>query len=147
MFLAANSLALCYYLGPSRSASLPLKCALVCAGAKFVEIVITSSPSKVRLCAFACLCMPPAALLTTHVTGCFPHAQYEKDGKELSSIWDYDPPGDVASTGAWVVLRELATTLSRCCLHGRPRGLDEPSTCMHAFKPHSCRVPYHAQRE
>jgi hypothetical protein len=49
MFLAANSLALCYYLGPSRSASLALKCALVCAGAKFAQIVITSSPSKVRM--------------------------------------------------------------------------------------------------
>ena len=49
MFLAANSLALCYYLGPSRSASLALKCALVCAAGKFAQIVITSSPSKVGL--------------------------------------------------------------------------------------------------
>ena len=40
--------------------------------------------------------------------------QYEEEGNELQSIWDYDPPGDVASTGAWRVLRELATTLSRC---------------------------------
>lgn len=39
--------------------------------------------------------------------------QYEDDGKELSSIWEYDPPGDVANTGAWAVLRELATTLNR----------------------------------
>ena len=44
--------------------------------------------------------------------------QYEEEGNELQSIWDYDPPGDVASTGAWRVLRELATTLvrfGRCC--------------------------------
>ena len=34
------------------------------------------------------------------------------DGKELASIWDYDPPGDLGS-GAWTVLRELATTLGR----------------------------------
>ena len=35
------------------------------------------------------------------------------DGKELASIWDYDPPGDLAGSGAWTVLRELATTLGR----------------------------------
>ena len=35
------------------------------------------------------------------------------DGGELASIWDYDPPGDLAGSGAWNILRELATTLSR----------------------------------
>ena len=39
-------------------------------------------------------------------------AQFD-DGGELASIWDYDPPGDLAGSGAWNVLRELATTLSR----------------------------------
>ena len=39
-------------------------------------------------------------------------AQFD-DGGELASIWDYDPPVDLAGSGAWNVLRELATTLSR----------------------------------
>ena len=42
------------------------------------------------------------------------------DGKELASIWDYDPPKDLAGSGAWNVLRELATTLSRYIALGRP---------------------------
>ena len=42
--------------------------------------------------------------------------QFPDGDQELASIWDYDPPGDMASSGAWVVLRELATTLNRCWL-------------------------------
>ena len=40
--------------------------------------------------------------------------QYPDDKQELGSIWDYEPPGDMAGSGAWVVLRELATTMNRC---------------------------------
>ena len=29
-----------------------------------------------------------------------------------ASIWDWTPPGDLAETAAWKVLRELAMTLS-----------------------------------
>lgn len=48
MFLTAHALALCYYLGPSRSASLALKCALVCAAGKFATTVFTASSEDVR---------------------------------------------------------------------------------------------------
>lgn len=30
-----------------------------------------------------------------------------------ASIWDWTPPGDLAETAAWKVLRELAMTLSK----------------------------------
>ena len=40
--------------------------------------------------------------------------QFPDDKQELGSIWDYDPPSDMAGSGAWVVLRELATTMNRC---------------------------------
>ena len=28
-------------------------------------------------------------------------------------MWDFTPPGDLGSSGAWTVVRELALTLSR----------------------------------
>lgn len=37
----------------------------------------------------------------------------EEPAKDKSSIWDWTPPGDLAETGAWKVLRELAMTLSK----------------------------------
>ena len=37
----------------------------------------------------------------------------EESAKDKSSIWDWTPPGDLAETGAWKVLRELAMTLSK----------------------------------
>ncbi len=38
----------------------------------------------------------------------------EEPAEDKSSIWDWTPPGDLAETGAWKVLRELAMTLSKC---------------------------------
>ena len=35
------------------------------------------------------------------------------DGDDGASIWDWTPPGDLAETAAWKVLRELAMTLSK----------------------------------
>lgn len=46
------------------------------------------------------------------LTVCCTPVQFD-NGEELASIWDYDPPGDLAGSGAWNVLRELATTLNR----------------------------------
>jgi len=40
-----------------------------------------------------------------------PRAQAEQ--KDLSSVWDWQPPGDLGGSGAWTVVRELALTLSR----------------------------------
>ena len=37
----------------------------------------------------------------------------EPDDGGNSSIWDWEPPGDLAETGAWKVLRELAMTLTK----------------------------------
>ena len=37
----------------------------------------------------------------------------EEPAADKSSIWDWTPPGDLAETGAWKVLRELAMTLSK----------------------------------
>ncbi len=37
----------------------------------------------------------------------------EEPTKDKSSIRDWTPPGDLAETGAWKVLRELAMTLSK----------------------------------
>ena len=37
-----------------------------------------------------------------------------QDGPEdLKSVWEFTPPGDLGSSGAWTVVRELALTLSR----------------------------------
>ncbi|CAK0787789.1 hypothetical protein CVIRNUC_011011 [Coccomyxa viridis] len=79
IFLAANSLVLCYYMGPRRSTTVAAGCALACAAGKFAHVLATTEKFN--------------------------------DGKELASIWDYDPPGDLAGSGAWTVLREIATTL------------------------------------
>ena len=50
--LAVHGVAICYYLGPTRTASLTLRCALACAGYKFCETLIRSAPSGVcsRVC-------------------------------------------------------------------------------------------------
>ena len=37
----------------------------------------------------------------------------EEPAADKTSIWDWTPPGDLAETGAWKVLRELAMTLSK----------------------------------
>ncbi|KAK9825408.1 hypothetical protein WJX81_002309 [Elliptochloris bilobata] len=80
--LAVHGIAICYYLGPTRSASLTLRCALACAGYKFCETLYKSAP-----------------------TGAEP--------ENLESVWEFTPPGDPGSSGAWTVVRELALTLSR----------------------------------
>ncbi|BDA47245.1 probable Sn1-specific diacylglycerol lipase alpha [Coccomyxa sp. Obi] len=82
-FLAANSVALCYFLGPKKSTAVALNSALLCAGGKFVHVLVTSAKEK-----------------------------YPDDQEQLGSIWDYEPPGELAGSGAWVVLRELATTMN-----------------------------------
>ena len=46
--LAVHGVVICYYLGPTRTASLTLRCALVCAGYKFCETLVNSAPSGVR---------------------------------------------------------------------------------------------------
>ena len=50
--LAVHGVAICYYLGPTRSASLTLRCALACAGYKFCETLVKSAPSGV--CSITC---------------------------------------------------------------------------------------------
>ena len=37
----------------------------------------------------------------------------QETGSKDASIWDWTPPGDLAETGAWKVLRNLAMTLSK----------------------------------
>ena len=46
--LAVHGVVICYYLGPTRTASLTLRCALACAGYKFCETLVNSAPSGVR---------------------------------------------------------------------------------------------------
>ena len=46
--LAVHGVVICYYLGPTRTASLTLRCALACAGYKFCETLVKSAPSGVR---------------------------------------------------------------------------------------------------
>lgn len=46
--LAVHGIAICYYLGPSRTASLTFKCAVACAGYKFCEVLVKSAPAEVR---------------------------------------------------------------------------------------------------
>lgn len=41
----------------------------------------------------------------------------EVTDKKETSIWDWTPPGDLAETGTWKVLRELAGTLSKYAAH------------------------------
>ena len=47
MFLAANSVALCYFLGPKKSTAVALNSALLCAGGKFVHVLFTTAKEKV----------------------------------------------------------------------------------------------------
>ena len=46
VFLAANSLVLCYYMGPRRSTTVAAGCALACAAGKFAHVLATTE--KVR---------------------------------------------------------------------------------------------------
>ena len=49
-----------------------------------------------------------------------------------SSIWDWTPPGDLAETGAWKVLRELAMTLTKYAQNSCPNRHDMSYT--HNYK-------------
>ncbi len=53
----------------------------------------------------------PAALLhdCLKATTC----SLQGEAENLESVWDFTPPGDLGSSGAWTVVRELALTLSR----------------------------------
>ena len=46
IFLAANSLVLCYYMGPRRSTTVAASCALACAAGRFAHVLATTE--KVR---------------------------------------------------------------------------------------------------
>ncbi len=46
--LAVHGVAICFYLGPSRTASLTFKVALATAGYKFCEVLVNSAPGEVR---------------------------------------------------------------------------------------------------
>ena len=76
----------------------------------------------------------------------------EEPAEDKSSIWDWTPPGDLAETGAWKVLRELAMTLSKsvpctlkllfglrilCCL----ATLHTQQTLLHQTQ--NCNLPCH----
>ena len=54
----------------------------------------------------------------------------EVTDKHQSSIWDWTPPGDLAETGTWKVLRELAGTLSKYAIQLKPNS----HTHMHGHK-------------
>lgn len=49
LFLAANSVALCYYLGPKRSTAVAFNSALICACGKFAHVLFTSASEQVYL--------------------------------------------------------------------------------------------------
>ena len=42
--------------------------------------------------------------------------QGEGGEQALESVFDYEPPGNLGSSGAWKVLRELTLTMSQCGL-------------------------------
>ena len=54
-------------------------------------------------------CFPSEALAQQSIES----LTQEVTDKKASSIWDWTPPGDLAETGTWKVLRELAGTLSK----------------------------------
>lgn len=60
-------------------------------------------------------CLPPMLprAQSFRATGLVPHAL-----EELQSIWEWEPTGDDASSGAWHVLRQLAVTANKCALRG-----------------------------
>lgn len=47
LFLGANSVALCYFLGPKKSTAVALNSALLCAAGKFVHVLVTTAKEKV----------------------------------------------------------------------------------------------------
>lgn len=111
-------------------------------GAVVVRGTETNSPYHLqgRLCMFAGKgpsstgskpCSGPPAHLSPAVKATrYTQALYllaciqEITDKKESSIWDWTPPGDLAETGTWKVLRELAGTLSKyaviCCTLDTP---------------------------
>ncbi len=63
MFLAANSVALCYFLGPKKSTAVALNSALLCAGGKFVHVLFTTAKEKVPcVVALQSNCLPCVSL-------------------------------------------------------------------------------------
>ena len=111
--------------------------------------VCCDRPVQYACCATACCSVPLLHypwliglvgsllhLLVTYPTSKMSVLQMQQQKEEAAdkdaSIWDWTPPGDLAETGAWKVLRELAMTLSKCAL---------PSyRCVHALN----RLPWAA---
>ncbi len=133
--LAIHGVAICFYLGPSRTASLTFKVALATAGYKFCEVLVNSAPGEVRRagrpagsrglqCAqqgghpsntddARARSSLPAAPTAGVARRPAPPPREQAEQKDLSSVWDWQPPGDLGGSGAWTVVRELALTLSR----------------------------------
>ena len=63
IFLAANSLVLCYYLGPKRSSTVAVTCALACAAGRAAHILVTSKKVHTRcvmhVLTQTCSCLSP----------------------------------------------------------------------------------------
>ena len=78
----------------------------------------------------------PVCRMRSRARLCCTPVQFD-DGEELASIWDYDPPGDLAGSGAWNILRELATTLNR---YGACMDLLWQKPLLHSMSPASLRL-------
>ena len=41
------------------------------------------------------------------------HLQIDADQECLDSIWQWNPPGELGESGAWQIVKDLASTLSK----------------------------------
>lgn len=87
-FFVVQNAALLWYVGPKQSVPIACKAVLACSVARGLQVLASNGPKQQVL-------------------------SQEPDDGGSSSIWDWEPPGDLAETGAWKVLRELAMTLTK----------------------------------
>ncbi|DBA89266.1 hypothetical protein WJX77_010917 [Trebouxia sp. C0004] len=85
-FLVQNA-ALLWYVGPKQSVPIACKAVFACSLARGLHVLASNGSSQQK--------------------------PEEEKAEDKSSLWDWTPPGDLAETGAWKVLRELAMTLSK----------------------------------
>ncbi|KAL3160591.1 hypothetical protein ABBQ32_010523 [Trebouxia sp. C0010 RCD-2024] len=87
-FFVVQNAALLWYVGPKQSVPIACKAVFACSLARGLHVLASNGQTEGKL-------------------------SRQPSNDDGASIWDWTPPGDLAETAAWKVLRELAMTLSK----------------------------------
>lgn len=142
--LVVQGAALLWYVGPRQTVPITCKALVACSLARGLHVLATNSS---QVCAQLLIAVLFAhQKMAQHQIAC---PTQEATDKKDSSIWDWTPPGDLAETGTWKVLRELAGTLSKytclllmqpatiCHFHSAMQCYSYTAACAHQLTTHS----------